>query len=624
MMHGTLLGKRYRILERVGGGGMALVYRAEDIYLGRPVAVKVLRSQFGADEEFVRRFRREAQSAASLSHPNIVAIYDVGEEEDLYYIVMELVEGRTLKSRIQEEGPLPVDEAARIAIEILDALEHAHQHHIVHRDIKPHNILLTKSGRVKVTDFGIARAVTTDTVTNTGSIMGSAHYFSPEMARGQPAGVKSDLYSLGVVLYEMLTGRVPFQGESPISVALKHVQEEVLPPAALNGDLPAELQDVVLRALEKDPADRYESALAMRRDLERFLADYRAGRTRVAAAVEFPTQDLRQVRSRAQKGAAGRVRGGEEAPRRSRAGLWITLLLALLLLGAAGGGAFYVMRLLEVPEVQVPPLVGLSAREAESRLSAAGLKIKFKEDEYSDQIPINHVTWQSYEPGYRVKYGREIEVRLSKGPRQVTVPAVTGKALAEARDEIERAGLKPGAVLSKYVAGVPEGRVAEQSLPAGQTVREGTVVDLTVSKGALLVPPLVGRPLPEVTRILKDVGLELGTVDRVPNPRPKDTVVEQYPPPGTDAAPGSKVNLKVSQGADLPVQESTKTIEVRTNLTGYVKVTVFLQDATGQYSVHDQPHLAGEKFPLNVLWRGTAGKLTVLINGAFAYEIPLP
>lgn len=628
MIRGKVLGKRYRIGERIGGGGMALVYRAEDLYLGRPVAVKVLRSQYGADDEFVRRFRREAQSAASLSHPNIVGIYDVGEEEDLYYIVMELVEGRTLKSRIQEEGPLPPDEAARIAIEILDALAHAHQHNIVHRDIKPHNILLTREGRVKVTDFGIARAVSTDTVTNTGSIMGSAHYFSPEMARGQNAGVKSDLYSLGVVLYEMLTGRVPFTGESPISVALKHVQEEVLPPAALNAEVPAELQAVVLRALEKDPADRYDGALAMRRDLERFLEDYRAGRTRVVAAAEFPTQDLRAVRQKARKVAAGHMSpgaAGDDPPRRrSRAGLWIGLALLVILLGAVGGGAFFLMRLLEVPDVTVPNVVGLDQASAQKKLEGALLRIEFVGQEYSDRYPIGHVTWQSYEPGATVKANRAIQVRTSLGVKQATVPNVGGKFLVEAWDEIERAGLRRGQAFSKYVAGVPEGRVVDQLPPAGALVREGTPVDLTVSKGALLVPNLVGRSLAEASKALQEVGLELGSVERVADARPRDTVLEQSPPPGSQAAPTARVNLKVSQGADLQVNETSKTIEVKTNVAGYVKVTVLMTDATGQRSVHEQLHLAGTRFDLNLRWIGTTGKLTVLINGAFAYELPLP
>ncbi|MDF2875448.1 MAG: prkC, partial [Sporomusa sp.] len=232
------LDDRYTILERIGGGGMADVYRAHDKLLDRSVAVKVLRSQFTDDEEFVSRFRREAQAAAKLSHPNIVNIYDVGLDEQAYYIIMEYISGETLKDKIEREAPLPVETAVRISIEIAEALEHAHQNNLVHCDIKPHNILVTRSGRIKVTDFGIARAVTSSTMTNSGTIIGSVHYFSPEQAKGAAVGAKSDIYSLGVVLYEMLTGHVPFTGESPISIALKHLQEEPKPPRELNPDIP--------------------------------------------------------------------------------------------------------------------------------------------------------------------------------------------------------------------------------------------------------------------------------------------------------------------------------------------------------------------------------------------------
>ena len=256
---GRLLGKRYEILEKIGGGGWALVYRAQDTFLHRPVAVKVLRSQYTADDDFVRRFKREAQAAASLSHPNVVSIYDVGQEDDVYYIVMEYIDGQTLKEKIDAEAPLPIPVSVKIALQILDALDHAHQAKIVHRDIKPHNILLTRSGRVKVTDFGIARAATTTTLTHTGSIIGSAHYFSPEQARGGFTGEKSDIYSVGVVLYEMVTARVPFEGDSPISVAIKHIQEDVPPPTQLNPAVPVELEEIILRAMEKDQNRRYQS-----------------------------------------------------------------------------------------------------------------------------------------------------------------------------------------------------------------------------------------------------------------------------------------------------------------------------------------------------------------------------
>ncbi|WP_089967608.1 Stk1 family PASTA domain-containing Ser/Thr kinase [Lihuaxuella thermophila] len=266
-MEGKKLGGRYEIVSRVGGGGMAVVYKAKDLLLNRFVAIKILSESLSNDSEFIRRFSREAQAAASLSHPNIVNVYDVGRDGYTHYIVMELVEGPTLKQYIQERGPLPVEEAANIAVQICDGLAHAHDNQIVHRDIKPHNILLGPNGRVKVTDFGIARAASSSTITQTGSVMGSVHYFSPEQARGGVIGEKSDIYSLGIVFYEMLTGHLPFDGDSAISIALKHLQDPVEDPRELNPEIPDNVAEIVLRALEKDPSMRYSSARAMMQDI---------------------------------------------------------------------------------------------------------------------------------------------------------------------------------------------------------------------------------------------------------------------------------------------------------------------------------------------------------------------
>lgn len=270
-MEGRKLGGRYEILYRVGGGGMAVVYKARDLLLHRYVAIKVMNESLSNDSEFIRRFSREAQAAASLSHPNVVNVYDVGREGHIHYIVMEYVEGPTLKEYIQENGPLPPEDAVDIASQICDALAHAHDNQIVHRDIKPHNILLGSNGRVKVTDFGIARAATSSTITQTGSVMGSVHYFSPEQARGGVIGEKSDLYSLGVVMYEMVTGELPFDGDSAIGIALKHLQEPVVEPRKLRPDLPDSLNQVILKALEKDPERRFASAREMMRELQYIL-----------------------------------------------------------------------------------------------------------------------------------------------------------------------------------------------------------------------------------------------------------------------------------------------------------------------------------------------------------------
>lgn len=267
-MEGKKLGGRYEIVSRVGGGGMAVVYKAKDLLLNRFVAIKILSEALSNDSEFIRRFSREAQSAAALSHPNVVNVYDVGRDGFTHYIVMELVDGPTLKQYIQERGPLPVQEAAAIAVQICDGLAHAHENQIVHRDIKPHNILLGSNGRVKVTDFGIARAASSSTITQTGSVMGSVHYFSPEQARGGVIGEKSDLYSLGIVMYEMLTGQLPFDGDSAISIALKHLQEQPRDPRELNPNIPDAVAEIILRALDKNPDNRFASAREMMKAIQ--------------------------------------------------------------------------------------------------------------------------------------------------------------------------------------------------------------------------------------------------------------------------------------------------------------------------------------------------------------------
>ncbi|HHW43609.1 MAG TPA: Stk1 family PASTA domain-containing Ser/Thr kinase, partial [Desulfotomaculum sp.] len=292
-MIGKQLGNRYEILEQLGGGGMAIVYKGRDTFLNRLVTIKMLRPEFSSDQDFTRRFRREAQAVASLSHPHIVSIYDVGQEEGVQYLVMEYVDGEDLKTLIRREGALDAERAVQIALQVLEALEHAHENNIVHRDIKPHNILLTKSGRAKLTDFGIAREATAATVTQTDTIVGSVHYLSPEQARGEVAGPKSDIYSLGVVLYEMLTGTVPFAGDSPISVAIKHIQEEPEPPSRRNPAIPPALEQVVLRALAKNPGQRFASAREMAIHLEDIFRGNAEEATRFIPVDEMATRVIK-------------------------------------------------------------------------------------------------------------------------------------------------------------------------------------------------------------------------------------------------------------------------------------------------------------------------------------------
>jgi len=628
-MIGKIFAKRYRIDERIGGGGMSLVYKAQDLQLDRSVAVKVLRGQFGTDEDFVRRFRREAQNAASLSHPNVVQIFDVGRDDEQYFIVMELVEGQTLKALIQSQGPLPVAETTRIAVEILAALSHAHRNRIVHRDIKPHNILISRDGRVKVTDFGIARATTTDTVTHTGSIMGSAHYFSPEQANGQPTGEKSDIYSLGIVLYEMVTGSVPFQGESPISVALKHIRDRVVPPSQLNSEVPAELNEIILRALEKDPEDRYPSADEMREVLEQFALDHAAGRTHMASG-DFPTMDLRAMRGRRGRRLMDdeEDEDDEEAERasRRRTWMWVGIIAGVVLL-LFGAGAWGVVSLLSVPEVDVPNVVGLPAEQATAELKKAKLNGVVAGSKYSEE-PINTVVETKPGPGDRVKQNRPIELTLSKGPNNKAIPDVRGKPQDEARLILEGEGFKIAPDVLNRTDSAAAGTVLDTAPGALVMARAGTVVKLTVSTGPLKVPQVINLTLADARKALQNVGLVPGTTDYVPDTtKPRDTVLSSTPAPGTSVAANSVVNLTVAAGPptagtsfekELTVPgEATRIFDFKVELVDLVNgvpatTVVFNEKRQGQAKVVIKGQFFGQAY------------LRVLVENAEKARVTLP
>jgi len=571
---GRILGNRYRLEERIGGGGMALVFRATDLQLGREVAVKILRGQFGADDEFVRRFRREAQNAASLSHPNIVQTFDVGEDGDTHYIVMELVTGKTLKALIQEQGPLPVAEAARIGIAIADALAHAHAQRIVHRDIKPHNILLGQDGRVKVADFGIARAVTTDTVTRTGAMMGSAHYFSPEQADGQPAGEKSDLYSLGVVLYEMVTGTLPFQGESPITVALKHLRERVQPPSQLNPEVPAEMDEIILRAMEKEPDDRFDSAVQMRDALADFLQLHLAGRSHIQSG-DFPTMDVRATRARRTK--AKPKRDPEAAAGRARRRtIVIVSAVLVVLLGGLGAGGWAIWKFLDVPEVQVPPIVGMHITQAEELLRAANLQRTIVSERHSD-LEINYILEARPEPGSMVKQGAVIELVVSKGPETVELPDVVGMQIDAARARLKTDRFEVDQV-KEEISNRPAGEVIFQAPAARTPLKVGSKVNLTVSLGPLKVPSVAGKTREEAEKALTDAGLQPGTVAEQPNAAPAGTVLSTVPAEGTQVTPGQRVDLVVSSGPELVGTTFVQPLTVPVSPTQKARFTVVLVD----------------------------------------------
>ncbi|WP_059052315.1 Stk1 family PASTA domain-containing Ser/Thr kinase [Paenibacillus senegalimassiliensis] len=607
-MIGHELGGRYQIIERVGGGGMALVYKAQDILLNRNVAIKVLRQQFVNDEEFIRRFRREAQSAASLSHPNIVSVYDVGQEEDVHYIVMEYIEGQNLNEIIKERAPLQVDEAVRVASQIADALDHAHQNQIIHRDIKPHNILIGRNGRVKVTDFGIARAVTSTTITQTGSVVGSVHYFSPEHAKGVVTGEKSDLYSLGIVLYQMLTGRLPFLGESPISVALKHLQEHFDEPRTVNPMIPQSVENIILKSMRKNPAERYQSAKEMLHDLETCLLPERKSESKLAFVDdedEDSTRIIPAIRpSNSSSSSFGsskltRDAGGSSDPQWKEpkkkgggkpAALWITLTLIVLI--AMAGVAWYVNSLVTVAEVKVPNVLNLEEQKALDMLSEAGIEVGTIAREYKEGVNEGIVYEQSKPEGTMVKEGSVLDLKISTAKPLSRMPDLSNHTYDEALKALEELGVDDNQVTKTEENNddIETGKVFEQ-MPAVDTEFDAASINvvLKVSKGPAEVkmPDLVNKTQAEAEKALEEAGLKLakdGIKEEASYEVESGLVTKQWPYVANDpVAPGSEVTLFVSTGYPLEAIQYTFQVPVVPAEEGTIsQIRIVYGDARGE------------------------------------------
>jgi serine/threonine-protein kinase len=623
-MIGKVLGSRYELIEKVGGGGMAYVYKAKCKLLHRPVAVKILRPEFVSNDEFVKRFRREAQAAASLSHPNIVGIYDVGQEEDIHYIVMEFIDGITLKDKIQLDGSLPPKETIEIAVQICEALTHAHQNQIIHRDIKPHNILLTNDGRIKVTDFGIARAVSSQTVTHTGSIMGSVQYFSPEQARGGFVGIKSDIYSLGTVLYEMVTGKVPFDGESPISIALKHVQNQPVPPKEINPKIPQSLNDIIMKALNKDENNRFENASILAADLKKSIHIPQGWYPKDTKEIE-KTKKIQPLKNNT---------GGdnltqeitEPSAEKAKKVKWIKLAIwftILLLLGAGAWWGYTLVRdFLIVPEKVVPQIEGLTEDAARQLLKEQGLSAEVGERVHHPDIPAGIVITQSPREGDRIKVTNSVMLVVSKGPLLQEVPVVINRELRDARIRLRERNLEEGSLRYQPSETVPEGHVISQNPSAGIMVPEGTKVDLVISEGRELreleMPDLTGYTLEEARASLQTMNLVLVSVTHEESTRyDRNQVISQSPGPQTKVREGTEVTLKVSQGPGPGQARERNIIITLPSSPQQQLVQVRVTDNLGEREVYNKAH-SPEDSPITVplTVRGSA-KVDVYINQQF-------
>jgi beta-lactam-binding protein with PASTA domain/predicted Ser/Thr protein kinase len=553
-----VLGDRYEIQSVLGQGGMAKVFKGHDRVLGRDVAVKVLSPQFAGDDQFVTRFRREAQAAAALNHPNIVSVFDTGSQGDVHYIVMEYVEGRTLRDAIRAEGPLHPDRAAEISLAVAKALSSAHQAGLVHRDIKPGNIMLTSNGEVKVMDFGIARTATGDTLTQTAAVLGTASYLSPEQAQGEPVDARSDIYSLGCVLYEMLTVRPPFSGDSPVAIAYKHVRDDPVPPSRLNTDVPADLESVVLKAMAKNPENRYQTADELRQDLERVLQGLPTMATPVLADA---TEHIGRT---APEGTAVMTQVPPEEEERRRK-VWPAVLLALLVLGLVAVAAFLLVRTLLEPQAQpvdVPNVVGLQEDEAVRRLEQRNLEVRVEEEANAD-VPRGEVFDQDPSAGQTVEEGSEVTITVSTGTPRVEVPDVRNQSLESARQELEAAELQLVVGSEEPSADVDEGNVISQDPEPGDRAPEGSQVSVVVSSGPemVTVPDVVCDPIPEARQEIIDAGLspqEEGG-GQFSDECPQGTVASQSPGANSQVEAGSTVTYIRSKGPE-PSPEPTDTV----------------------------------------------------------------
>ncbi len=600
-MEGRLLGNRYQLIERIGGGGMAIVYKAKCLLLNRYVAVKILRSEFTDDEEFVKRFRVEAQAAASLNHPNIVSIYDVGKQDDSQYIVMEFIDGITLKDYINEKGVLPWRESIGIAVQICSALEQAHKNHIVHRDIKPHNIMITSEGIAKVTDFGIARAVTSATITMVGSTIGSVHYFSPEQARGSFTDEKSDLYSLGVTIYEMVTGRVPFDGESPVAVALKHIQEKAERPIEVNPSIPKGVNDLIIKAMKKDQNLRYQTASDMLNDLKRTLND---PNTRIAGSnitEDLPTKKMQAVGAEIETLAEdeneadnengnrygysnGHVNGngikiypgdrtvideGENmkaSKKKDRLSMWLGIAAGLIIAGII----FFIGLKLLIPIITPEPseayvvedFTNKDINDVREVLKQYGIEAVDYERVNNDKIEQDIIMFQDVAVGNTLKPGNSIKFRVSAGPKLVQIPDISGQESRVGEQILRGLELIPKEMTENSET-VAIGAVIRTEPAALEEVKPYANVTVYVSLGPKLemvrVPYLIGLTRAKAEKKILDSGLTIGAI--IPADEVSDValITKQYPLPDSEVEEFTAVEMNFTPIEEDPIEEQPGT-----------------------------------------------------------------
>ena len=605
-MEQKIIGNRYQIMESIGTGGMAEVYKAFDTFLNREVAVKILRAQYTDDEGFVSRFRQEAQSAARLIHPNIVNVYDVGRDDDSYYIIMEYVKGRTLKELISAEGALDPMTAVIIADGIASALKHAHSRGIIHCDIKPHNILLDENNNPKVADFGIARAITTATMTYTASVVGSVHYLSPEQVRGEKVSAQSDLYSLGILLFEMLTGCLPYTAETPVAVALMHVRERMPLVREVNSEVPLVLEKIVAKALAKDKEERYASADEFLQDLE-YAADVLSGnieyneKDRVFIADDSPviaeaaldeTIRIDRTAYADQLSPHDEDAIADKMKKKKRIKRWLIgtvvaasfLIIGLFSFGVIGG-----------PEVEVPDVTGKTVVEAQNILAQAKLGYTIDE-EYNIKVAPGTVISQNPGAKRMVKEGRKITLVVSKGVELGDVPNLKGKRLTEAKAMLKASRFELGRVSYRYVSGAPEETILEQSVAPPAKLPIGTKLDVVINikSDQVVLPDLVGLSSTSAKNKLNDLGLVLGKVNTVVSKEPDNTVIEMNPASKEVVNVGTVVDITVAKNVETSKPQQSQYVEFIVPAgSDHQEIKIVVVDDAGSRVVYTNTHKPG-------------------------------
>lgn len=573
-MIGKRLSGRYKILDMIGGGGMANVYLAHDMILDRDVAVKMLRLDFANDEEFIRRFRREAQSATSLAHPNIVNIFDVGEENDLYYIVMEFIDGQTLKQYIQQNSPLRVEDSIGIMRQLTSAISNAHQNHIIHRDIKPHNILVDHDSNVKITDFGIAMALSATSITQTNSVLGSVHYLSPEQARGGMATRKSDIYSLGIVMFELLTGRLPFSGESAVSIALKHLQSETPSVRRWNPDIPQSVENIVLKATAKDPFHRYNSVDEMEEDLRTALDPERMNEPKFVIPIDneatkaipiitdnHPLKNLDETLvhtsektvEKQNKSAKNKTEKNGTKKRKKWPMVLISTFLVLVILGLLT--FTFLPGLLSAKEVKIPDVSGMNVDDAISKLKLKGLDVGEKIEITDEMVKEGSVIKTDPEIGSTVKENKKITLYVSTGKEKYELSNYVGRQYEDVTRLLDNQNFKDIKKVEITDDSDP-GTIISQNPPAGEKVIPvETVIEFEVSKGPekIILKDLSQYSLKSAQDYASLVGLSFQiTEEKFDEKIPSGMVISQSPAPGTELNKGDKLTVVISKGQEPP------------------------------------------------------------------------